>query len=95
MADQVGVEWNVPVRIGSVTVLPGDVVIGDESGLLFFPPQFADEAIKQAEDTVYIEDFKRELMRSTKYRSKDIYPKLGPAAEKEFEEWKKTHPRKP
>ncbi len=95
MADQVGVEWNVPVRIGSVTVLPGDVVIGDESGLLFFPPQLADEAIKQAEDTVYIEDFKRELMRGTKYRSKDIYPKLGPAAEKEFEEWKKTHPRKP
>jgi 4-hydroxy-4-methyl-2-oxoglutarate aldolase len=93
MADQVGVEWNVPVRIKNVTVLPGDVVIGDESGLLFFPPQFADDAIKAAEETVYIEDFKRELMRGTKYRARDIYPKASPEVEKLLEEWKKAHPR--
>jgi len=94
MADQVGVEWNVPVRIGNVTVLPGDVVIGDSSGLLFFPPQLADEAIKGAEDTVYSETFKREMIQTGKYRTSDIYPRLNPAMEKLFEEWKKTHPRK-
>ena len=93
MADLVGVEWNVPVRIGDVTVLPGDVVIGDESGLLFFPPQLADEAIRGAEDTVYTETFKREMIRSGKYRTSLIYPKLSPELEKVFEEWKKTHPR--
>ena len=94
MADQVGVEWNVPVRIKTVTVLPGDAVIGDESGVLFFPPQLADEAIKAAEDTVYIEDFKREMIRGTRYRARDIYPKLSPELEKVFEEWKKIHPRR-
>jgi 4-hydroxy-4-methyl-2-oxoglutarate aldolase len=94
MADQVGVEWNAPVRIKTVTVLPGDVVIGDESGVLFFPPQLADDAIKAAEDTVYIEDFKREMISDTKYRARDIYPVLSPELEKVFEEWKKTHPRK-
>ncbi|HVQ31469.1 MAG TPA: hypothetical protein VMV21_17870 [Vicinamibacteria bacterium] len=93
MADLVGVEWNVPVRIGDVTVLPGDVVLGDESGLLFFPPQLADEAIRGAEDTVYTETFKREMIRSGKYRTSLIYPKLSPELEKVFEEWKKTHPR--
>ena len=93
MADLVGVEWNVPVRIGDVTVLPGDVVIGDESGLLFFPPQLADDAIRSAEDTVYTETFKREMIRSRKYRTSLIYPKLSPELEKVFEEWKKTHPR--
>ena len=93
MADLVGVEWNVPVRIGDVTVLPGDVVVGDESGLLFFPPQLADEAIQGAEDTVYTETFKREMIRSHKYRTSLIYPKLSPELEKVFEEWKKTHPR--
>ena len=47
----------------TVTVLPGDAVVGDESGLLFFPPQLADEVIKGwVEDTVYIEDFKREMI---------------------------------
>jgi regulator of RNase E activity RraA len=93
MADQVGVEWNVPVRIGGVTVLPGDVVIGDSSGLLFFPPQLAPDAIKGAEDTLYTETFKREMIASRKYRTKEIYPRLSPALEKLFEEWKKTHPR--
>jgi regulator of RNase E activity RraA len=93
MADQVGVEWNVPVRIANVTVLPGDVVIGDSSGLLFFPPQLADDAIKGAEETVYTETFKREMIKTGKYRTSEIYPRLSPAMEKLFEEWKKTHPR--
>jgi len=94
MADQVGVEWNAPVRIKTVTVLPGDVVVGDESGVLFFPPQIADDVIKSAENTVYIEDFKREMIRGTKYRARDIYPVLSPELEKVFEEWKKSHPRR-
>jgi regulator of RNase E activity RraA len=93
MADLVGVEWNVPVRVGDVTVLPGDVVIGDGSGLLFFPPQLAADAIKAAEDTVYTETFKREMIQTRKYRTKEIYPRLSPELEKVFEEWKKTHPR--
>jgi 4-hydroxy-4-methyl-2-oxoglutarate aldolase len=94
MADQVGVEWNAPVRIKTVTVLPGDVVVGDESGVLFFPPQIADDVIKSAENTVYIEDFKREMIRGTKYRARDVYPVLSPELEKVFEEWKKSHPRR-
>jgi 4-hydroxy-4-methyl-2-oxoglutarate aldolase len=95
MADQIGVEWNIPIRIGGVTVLPGDVVIGDEEGLLVFPPQLADEAIKAAENQTYNETFKAEMMKSGKYRTRDIYPRLSPELEKVFEEWKKTHPRKP
>lgn len=89
MADQVGVEWNAPVRIGGVTVLPGDVVVGDEEGVLFFPPQIAGEVIRSAENTVQSENFKRELIQSGKYRTRDIYPNLSPELEKLFEEWKK------
>jgi regulator of RNase E activity RraA len=95
MADQIGVEWNVPIRIGQVTVLPGDVVIGDEEGLLFFPPQLAEDAIRAAENQTYNELFKAEMLKSGKYRTRDIYPRLSPELEKVFEEWKKTHPRKP
>ena len=95
MADQVGVDWNGPVRIGSVTVLPGDVVVGDEEGVLFFPPQIADEVIKSAENTVSAETFKREVMRSGKYRARDTYPRLSPELEKQYEEWKKKNPPKP
>ncbi|MFN0086616.1 MAG: RraA family protein [Blastocatellia bacterium] len=89
MADQIGVEWNIPIRVGNVTVLPGDVVIGDEEGLLFFPPQLAEEALKAAEAQTLVEDFKAEMMKSGKYRTRDIYPRLSPELQQAFEEWKK------
>lgn len=93
MADQVGVEWNAPIRIGTISVLPGDVVVADTSGILVFPPQLAAEVISNAETIVQTENFKREMMRSGTHRSRDIYPVLSPALEKAFEEWKKTHPK--
>jgi 4-hydroxy-4-methyl-2-oxoglutarate aldolase len=92
MADQVGVQWNGPIRIGGITVLPGDVVVADPEGVLVFPPQLVGELIKDAENTVYTENFKREMMRSRKYRARDIYPTLSKELLKLFEEWKKTHP---
>jgi regulator of RNase E activity RraA len=30
--------WNIPVKIGAVTVLPGDVVMGDREGINFIRP---------------------------------------------------------
>jgi regulator of RNase E activity RraA len=92
MADQVGVEWNAPVRIGGITVLPGDIIVADAEGVVVVPPQLVADVIKDAEVTVYTENFKREMMRSKKYRARDIYPTLSKELEKVFEEWKKTHP---
>ncbi len=37
---------NTPVRIGNTTVMPGDVVLGDRSGVIFIPPHLAEEAAK-------------------------------------------------
>jgi regulator of RNase E activity RraA len=37
---------NIPVRIGSTTVMPGDVVVGDAAGIVFLPPHL----VKQAAD---------------------------------------------
>jgi 4-hydroxy-4-methyl-2-oxoglutarate aldolase len=92
MADQVGVEWNGPIRLGGITVLPGDIIVADAEGVLAVPPQYVADVIKDAENTVHTENFKREMMRSKKYRSRDIYPTLSPELQKVFEEWKKTHP---
>jgi len=93
MADQVGVEWNAPIRLGGITVLPGDIIVADAEGVLVMPPQLVPQAIADAENTVYTENFKRELIRSKKYRTRDIYPTLSKELEKVFEEWKKTHPK--
>ena len=93
MADQVGVQWNGPIRLGGITVLPGDIIVADDEGVQVVPPQLVTEVIAAAEDTVYTENFKRELMASKKYRARDIYPNLSPELQKVFEEWKKTHPK--
>jgi len=40
---------NAPIRIGRVTVLPGDVVIARLSGVIFIPPQFVTELLVSVE----------------------------------------------
>ena len=40
---------NIPCRIGAATCLPGDVVLGTISGVIFIPPHLADEVCIRAE----------------------------------------------
>jgi 4-hydroxy-4-methyl-2-oxoglutarate aldolase len=46
---------NVPVRIGGVTVMPGDLVVGDREGVYFVPPQLVKEVLDRA-DEIHIHD---------------------------------------
>ncbi len=41
-------EMNVPVCVGGQVVYPGDIVVGDEDGVLFIRPQYAKEIAAQA-----------------------------------------------
>jgi len=40
---------NVPIRIGDVTVMPGDIAIGDPEGVTFVPPQLAEKIADETE----------------------------------------------
>jgi 4-hydroxy-4-methyl-2-oxoglutarate aldolase len=44
------VEVNGPIRIGSATVMPGDVVLGAREGVTFVPPHLAEEVVGRSED---------------------------------------------
>ena len=79
-----GVEWNAPVRIGTATVLPGDVVVADETGVLFFPPELVPDVLRAAEEQAALEEHERELLRSGEHRFRDVYP-LSPALRREYE----------
>jgi regulator of RNase E activity RraA len=89
VATQIGVDWNVPIRVGGATVLPGDVVVAEEEAVLFFPPQLAAEVIKLARQVVEQEEYERELVRQKKHRFRDVYP-LNPDLRKKFEEEQKS-----
>lgn len=79
---------NIPVRIGNVTVMPGDLVVGDPEGVYFVPPHLVEGILDNA-DRVHIHDeWTRKKFDEGKYKSSDIYssPK-DPALQKEYQEY--------
>ena len=81
---------NIPVRIGSVTVMPGDLVFGDSEGVYFIPPSQVTAVVDNA-DTVHVHDeWTRKKFDEGKYKSRDIYgAPRDPALRKEYEEYLK------
>ncbi len=79
-----GVEWNAPVRIGRTTVLPGDVVVADDGGALFFPERLVAQVLEAASARDALEEYERELLRSRMYRFRDVYP-LSEELREEYE----------
>ncbi len=82
-ATWVGVDWNVPIRVGSVTVVPGDIVVADEGGVLFIPPQIVSQVLERSAERNRRENFERGVVRGKKYNIRDVYP-LHPKLEEEF-----------
>jgi regulator of RNase E activity RraA len=89
VSEWLGSEWNVPVRIGRTTVVPGDIVVADETGVLFIPPQLVGQVLAKAQAKVSMENFQREMLKTKQHRFGDIYPTLSPEL---LEEYKRRHP---
>jgi len=69
-----GAEWNLPIRIRTATVLPGDVVVAADEGVLFFPAAILGQVLHDAEEHEKDEVYIRSLVRTKKYRFRDVYP---------------------
>jgi regulator of RNase E activity RraA len=50
-------DQNVPIGCGGVAVYPGDVIVGDEEGVVVIPRHLADEVAEQAEEQEKMEAF--------------------------------------
>jgi regulator of RNase E activity RraA len=57
---------NVPIRIGRATVLPGDIVLAKEDGVLIIPAALAEDAISTAEFTKLTDDYNFQLNLANK-----------------------------
>jgi 4-hydroxy-4-methyl-2-oxoglutarate aldolase len=79
---------NVPVRIGDVTVMPGDIVLGDRDGILFIPPHLVEEIIASAKTQRLRDKWVKDKFDLGKYKSGEIYGRpTDPALLKEFLEY--------
>ncbi len=82
---------NVPVRIGKVTVMPGDVVFGDREGIYFIPPQLVQDVIDEAEITHIHDEWTKRKFDEGKYKSREIYGQpTDPALIREYEGYLKN-----
>ncbi len=83
---------NIPIRIGATTVMPGDVVLGDEEGLLFIPPHLVQASIDAADRTKARDEWIKQKMDLRKYKSSELYgTPSDPALRKEMDDYIKTH----
>ena len=64
---------NVPIRIGDVTVMPGDLVVGDREGVYFIPPQFLKEVLDRADEIRIHDEWTKKKFDEGKYKSSEIY----------------------
>ncbi len=81
---------NVPVRIGKATVMPGDVVFGDNEGVNFIPPQAVQRLVDTARTTHIHDEWTRKKFDTNQYKSTDIYGSpRDPALRKEYDEYLK------
>ena len=80
------VDYQVPVRIGSVTVIPGDILVGESTGILVIPAAIAEKVANTALEHDEQEEFQRELLLKGE-SIVGVYP-MNDATRKRFAEWK-------
>jgi 4-hydroxy-4-methyl-2-oxoglutarate aldolase len=81
---------NIPIRIGGVTVMPGDLVVGDREGVYFIPPQFVQEVLDRADEIRVHDEWTKKKFDEGKYKSSEIYssPK-DPKLQQEYKDYLK------
>lgn len=82
---------NRPTRIKSVTVMPGDVVLGKMGVVIFIPPHLAERVVKSSE-LVRLEDMFGQLrIREGKYTAGQIDARWADNIQKDFTQWLKNN----
>jgi regulator of RNase E activity RraA len=79
---------NTPIRIGKVTVLPGDVVLAKREGVMFIPAHLAEEVVRESERIALRDQFSHQRLREGKYTPGQIdVNKWSREIEEDFRNW--------
>jgi regulator of RNase E activity RraA len=82
---------NIPVQIGGVTVMPGDVVFGNGEATFFIPPALVEGIVTSFESTQARFEWIKKKFDERKYKSSEIYGRpRDPVLLKEMEEYIKS-----
>ncbi|SDN07340.1 RraA family protein [Kriegella aquimaris] len=82
---------NTPTRIGMATVMPGDVVLGRDGGVIFIPPHLAEKVVNVSELVRLRDMFGHQRLREQKYTAGQIDSRWSDVIEKDFSQWLNDH----
>lgn len=82
---------NQPTRIRTVTVMPGDVVLGKSGVVVFIPPHLAEKVVTTSEIVRLRDLFGHQRLREGKYTAGQIDSRWTDEIEKDFSKWLNDH----
>jgi len=81
---------NVPIGCGDVAVFPGDIVVGDDDGVMIIPSEIVDEVADECLEMTIFEDFVLEEVNNGKTII-GLYPPTNDQTLVDFAIWRKQH----
>lgn len=85
---------NVPIRIGTATVFPGDVVLAKKAGIIFIPAHLAEEVVINAEFIMMRDEFGITRLKEGKYTPGQIDTRWTEEIKADFLGWLEENPEK-
>ena len=94
MRQTILVNYNVPIRIGHATVLPGDAVLAKPGAVLFIPPHLVEHIVTTAEFTRLSDEFGEEMIKKGVYTAGQIDSAWSDDMNNHFVKWVRNYPGK-
>jgi 4-hydroxy-4-methyl-2-oxoglutarate aldolase len=86
---------NRPIRIGPVSVVPGDVILARREGVIVIPAQLAEEVVVTAEIIALKDEFGHLRLKEGIYTPGQIDVKWTDAIKADFFKWLGARPTRP
>lgn len=81
------IDINVPIACGDVAVFPGDVIVGDDDGVMVIPSHLVETVAEEALRMTLFEEFVTQKVLEGQAII-GLYPPTSDATKVEFESWK-------
>lgn len=84
------VDMDLPIACGGVAVFPGDILVGDDEGVVVLPAHLADELAEEAVEMTAFEDFVTEQVLAGR-SIVGLYPATKEETKADFAAWREKH----
>jgi regulator of RNase E activity RraA len=87
------IEINGPIGCGDAPVFPGDIIFGDQEGVIVIPAHLVEEIAAEAVEMTAFEDFVMDMVNNEGRSILGLYPATDPKTLDDFAVWRKAKNR--